>query len=361
MATQSPLLFNDAPTQLSPPWASPLSLGLMVTTGAVFGFAMNKGQVHLPHVIQDQMTLSQFTMMKMFLAALGMSALSKAIFRAVRPDDFDAIQKKRATDPSHAGVLTAGGLILGTGMAISGSCPGSVYVQLGAQIPSALPVWGGVLVGTLVTLALIKPLIGQWQESKPKVATIVPVRCVVHAAVGVILIGLAVVLEVFVPERDLQASAWLPTVAGVVVGSLQLPLVLLLRRSLGATQSYKSAIALALYPIRNTRVGKCLHVPAATDLSTFVFVLAVVVGSAVASAVSTDPIPTGPIPSVLSSLVGGALIGVGATVACGCTSGHGLSGAALLMKSSFIVLPAIFVGGIATGLLRSVVVSGQRA
>ncbi|RHY27320.1 hypothetical protein DYB32_006863 [Aphanomyces invadans] len=215
------------------------------------------------------MTLSQFTMMKMFLAALGMSALSKAIFRAVRPDDFDAIQKKRATDPSHAGVLTAGGLILGTGMAISGSCPGSVYVQLGAQIPSALPVWGGVLVGTLVTLALIKPL---WQESKPKVATIVPVRCVLHAAVGVILIGLAVVLEVFVPERDLQASAWLPTVAGVVVGSLQLPLVLLLRRSLGATQSYKSAIALALYPIRNTRVGKCLHVPAATDLSTFVFV-----------------------------------------------------------------------------------------
>ncbi|RLO09850.1 hypothetical protein DYB28_004654 [Aphanomyces astaci] len=105
------------------------------------------------------MSMSQFTMMKMFLAALGTSAVSKAIFHALRPKDFEAIQRKRAADPSHAVVLATGGLLLGIGMDISGSCPGSVYVQLGAGIPTALPVFGGVLAGTLLATALAKPMV----------------------------------------------------------------------------------------------------------------------------------------------------------------------------------------------------------
>ncbi|RHY18023.1 hypothetical protein DYB34_012291 [Aphanomyces astaci] len=242
------------------------------------------------------MSMSQFTMMKMFLAALGTSVVSKAIFHALRPKDFEAIQRKRAADPSHAVVLATGGLLLGIGMDISGSCPGSVYVQLGAGIPTALPVFGGVLAGTLLATALAKPM-----------------------------------------------------VPGVAVGSLQLPLVFILHRSLGATLSYKILLDKIFSPVRE--VTQFLHLPTISDLSTLVFVVSVVAGSAVAT--STPPLPLGPLPSVAASLVGGALIGVGSTVACGCTSGHGLSGVALLMKSSLIVLPFIFAGGIATGLVRS--------
>ncbi|RHY96912.1 hypothetical protein DYB35_011747 [Aphanomyces astaci] len=111
-----------------------------------------------------------------------------------------------------------------------------------------------------------------------------------------------------------------------------------------------------MYPIRNTSAGKRLNVPSISDLSTLLFVVFIVAGSAVATVTSTPPLPLGPLPSVAASLVGGALIGVGSTVACGCTSGHGLSGVALLMISSLIVLPFIFAGGIATGLVRSLFV-----
>ncbi|RLO09170.1 hypothetical protein DYB28_003546 [Aphanomyces astaci] len=297
------------------------------------------------------MSLSQFTMMKMFLAALGTSVVSKAIFHALRPNDFEAIQRKRAADPSHAVVLATGGLLLGIGMDISGSCPGSVYVQLGAGIPTALPVFGGVLAGSLLASALAKPM-----DEKAKVKRFVALPWMAHAFVGLFIIGLAVVLEVLVPEDPLPAAAWLPSIAGVVVGSLQLPLVLVLRRSLGATQSYESVLGLGMYPIRNTSAGKRLNVPSISDLSTLLFVVFIVAGSAVATVTSTPPLPLGSLPSVAASLVGGALIGVGSTVACGCTSGHGLSGVALLMISSLIVLPFIFAGGIATGLVRSLLV-----
>ncbi|RHZ24586.1 hypothetical protein DYB31_014678, partial [Aphanomyces astaci] len=264
------------------------------------------------------MSLSQFTMMKMFLAALGTSVVSKAIFHALRPNDFEAIQRKRAADPSHAVVLATGGLLLGIGMDISGSCPGSVYVQLGAGIPTALPVFGGVLAGSLLASALAKPM-----DEKAKIKRFVALPWMAHAFVGLFIIGLAVVLEVLVPEDPLPAAAWLPSIAGVVMGSLQLPLVLVLRRSLGATQSYESVLGLGMYPIRNTSAGKRLNVPSISDLSTLLFVVFIVAGSAVATVTSTPPLPLGPLPSVAASLVGGALIGVGSTVACGCTSGHG--------------------------------------
>ncbi|ETV64342.1 hypothetical protein H257_18750 [Aphanomyces astaci] len=330
-------------------WKSPSSLGVMVTTGAAFGFAMNKGQVHLPMVIQNQMSMSQFTMMKMFLAALGTSVVSKAIFHALRPKDFEAIQRKRAADPSHAVVLATGGLLLGIGMDISGSCPGSVYVQLGAGIPTALPVFGGVLAGTLLATALAKPMIAQWQANKRRINTTVLLSWPAHALLGVVILGSSVALEFVAPELPLPSSAWLPTLAGIAVGSLQLPLVFILHRSLGATLSYKILLDKIFSPVRE--VTQFLHLPTISDLSTLVFVVSVVAGSAVAT--STPPLPIGSLPSVAASLVGGAFIGVGSTVACGCTSGHGLSGVALLMKSSLIVLPFIFAGGIATGLVRS--------
>ncbi|RHY80822.1 hypothetical protein DYB26_002512 [Aphanomyces astaci] len=187
------------------------------------------------------MSMSQFTMMKMFLAALGTSAVSKAIFHALQPKDFEAIQRKRAADPSHAVVLATGGLLLGIGMDISGSCPGSVYVQLGAGIPTALPVFGGVLAGTLLATALAKPM-----------------------------------------------------VPGVAVGSLQLPLVFILHRSLGATLSYKILLDKIFSPVRE--VTQFLHLPTISDLSTLVFVVSVVAGSAVAN--STPPLPIGSLPSI---------------------------------------------------------------
>ena len=51
------------------------------------------------------------------------------------------------------------------------------------------------------------------------------------------------------------------------------------------------------------------------------------------------------------AFVGGFLMLLGARIADGCTSGHGISGIAQLSIGSFIAVAAMFAGGIGTAML----------
>jgi hypothetical protein len=55
---------------------------------------------------------------------------------------------------------------------------------------------------------------------------------------------------------------------------------------------------------------------------------------------------TGRVGRLLKALAGGVLAGVGARIAAGCTSGVGLSGAAVLSVAGFVFLGAFFVAGL---------------
>jgi uncharacterized membrane protein YedE/YeeE len=54
---------------------------------------------------------------------------------------------------------------------------------------------------------------------------------------------------------------------------------------------------------------------------------------------------------LLVAFGGGALMALGARLAGGCTSGHGISGSMQLALSSWIVLGCLFAGGMATAAL----------
>lgn len=54
---------------------------------------------------------------------------------------------------------------------------------------------------------------------------------------------------------------------------------------------------------------------------------------------------------IFSAFAGGIMLGFGARLAGGCTSGHGISGAFQLSIASWISLIAFFVGGVLTALL----------
>jgi hypothetical protein len=51
------------------------------------------------------------------------------------------------------------------------------------------------------------------------------------------------------------------------------------------------------------------------------------------------------------AFIGGFIMLVGARIADGCTSGHGLSGMAQLSVGSTVAVAAMFAGGIATAML----------
>jgi uncharacterized protein len=54
------------------------------------------------------------------------------------------------------------------------------------------------------------------------------------------------------------------------------------------------------------------------------------------------------LPGFILMVVGGFLVGFGARYADGCTSGHGITGTAMLQPMSFIALIGFFVGGLFT-------------
>jgi uncharacterized membrane protein YedE/YeeE len=56
-------------------------------------------------------------------------------------------------------------------------------------------------------------------------------------------------------------------------------------------------------------------------------------------------------PRLLVAFIGGGLMAIGARMAGGCTSGHGISGALQLSVSSWIALVCFFVGGVITAML----------
>lgn len=51
---------------------------------------------------------------------------------------------------------------------------------------------------------------------------------------------------------------------------------------------------------------------------------------------------------IITALIGGFFVGLGARLAGGCTSGHGISGTMQLAVSSWIALISFFVGGVIT-------------
>jgi hypothetical protein len=161
--------------------------------------------------------------------------------------------------------------------------------------------------------------------------------------------------------------AWSPYVAGIVIGLLQIPAFLLIETALGTSSSYVTVgglIAGWVDPaiLKIDYVAK--HV-AATGKNWWQ--VALVVGIALGAFVSSrmsgtrrqaiSPIwqralgSPSPARRYAVAFAAGFLMLVGARIADGCTSGHGLSGVAQLAVGSIVAVAAMFAGGIATGLI----------
>lgn len=169
----------------------------------------------------------------------------------------------------------------------------------------------------------------------------------------------------------LNARAWSPYLAGVIIGLLQIPAFLLIDTALGASSSYVTAAAyIAL------QIDASILDPAATQFAYFqnhltpgknFWQAALVVGillGAFASALASRSLrqAVSPIWAKATGItsftgrapmafLGGFIMLFGARLASGCTSGHGLSGTAQLAVSSTVAVGAMFAGGIITAML----------
>jgi uncharacterized membrane protein YedE/YeeE len=165
---------------------------------------------------------------------------------------------------------------------------------------------------------------------------------------------------------SLRDQAWSPYLAGVIIGLLQVPAFLLIGTALGASSSYVTIAAHAgsvIDPTITSLDYAARHLWGAKNWWQVALVVGIAVG-AFASARLSGSLRRGVSPIWSRALAsdsrakrfafafaGGFLMLLGARIADGCTSGHGISGIAQLALGSFVAVTAMFAGGILTATL----------
>lgn len=164
----------------------------------------------------------------------------------------------------------------------------------------------------------------------------------------------------------LRDKAWSPYAAGVLIGLLQIPAFLLIETALGTSSSYVT-IAAHVAALADASVGKmdylAKHMYGAKNLWQLAMVAGIVIGAYVSmrasgahrqmispvwkKAVGLDSLSS----RAPMAFGGGFIMVLGARIADGCTTGHGISGMAQLAVGSTVVVTAMFAGAIATALL----------
>ncbi|MFA6264660.1 MAG: YeeE/YedE thiosulfate transporter family protein [Pseudolabrys sp.] len=165
----------------------------------------------------------------------------------------------------------------------------------------------------------------------------------------------------------LSQKAWSPYAAGIVIGLLQIPAFLLIETALGASSSYVTigGLIASWFDPSAPKIDYIARHIAANGKNWWqvALVLGVAIGAFISMKMSgakrapISPIwrnalgSASPAKRYAVAFGGGFLMLVGARIADGCTSGHGLSGMAQLSVGSTVAVAAMFAGGIATATL----------
>ncbi|XP_072173517.1 uncharacterized protein [Diadema setosum] len=354
-----------------------IGVKLLVTgaAGIVFGFVMEKGRVFEPQIIRGQMLFQNFVMLKMFLSGIVaslvcFSLLSLLPFASI---NFKSARSNAGCRTNRKGVKAAaiGGAMLGSGMAMSGACPGATLIEVGAGVQNAGMTFAGCLLGALLyglTEERVNKLLKPKNEitftklderlSLPYHKLALPLALVI----GIIL----AVIEYLAPWRSELTSpnaehvpegaaglfairSWPPILAGSIVGSLQLPIVLAVDEPIGGSRGYCTMVSRIL-PSSFLQGSSPYLRASRTGLRNWwqvVYISSAIAGAA-ASALSSGTWASTYGVAPLHALLGGTVMVYGSRLAGGCTSGHGLSGIGMLSLLSFVAIPSMFLGGITT-------------
>ncbi len=164
---------------------------------------------------------------------------------------------------------------------------------------------------------------------------------------------------------NLRSKAWSPYLAGIIVGLLQIPALLIISSPIGASSSYTAVsgyLAGAFDSDIMTMDYFNKYMTSTKYLWQGSMVFAIALGAYLsrklsgATRHSFSPVWTKACgitslwPRMLMGFAGGFIMLFGARWAGGCTSGHGLSGVGQLAVSSIVVTLSFFIAGIVVSL-----------
>ncbi len=133
---------DDAAQPTQKPSAAPekqLALGLL--SGIAFGFLLQKGGVAKYHVLEGQLLLADFTVVKIMLSAVVVGMIGIHIMHRMGLVELHLKPTRYASN-------VIGGLVFGTGFALSAYCPGTGAAALGQGNFDAIAMMVGMVGGS---------------------------------------------------------------------------------------------------------------------------------------------------------------------------------------------------------------------
>ena len=253
-----------------------------------------------------------------------------------------------------------GGLLLGAGMTIAGACPSTVFPQVVTGIPSGFFTLAGAVTGGILWTGYGSRLKSppSFDHAKPafsgpptlqsqlKISTIQAL--VVYDCICIVIV---LFITMLCPRTSLPPMA--PIVGGIFIGATQASSLLLTNNTLGTSSSFEEVGHWFWYAwqtlIRSDQWELASRKPSVRSMT---FVIGIMVGSWVYAQLMTRyssiarTLDEDPTISAQNAFVGGCMMTIGARLAGGCTSGHGISGMATMSVASFVSVASMFAGGI---------------
>lgn len=236
---------------------------------------------------------------------------------------------------------------MGAGMALSSACPGTVLAQVAAGTRSGFFALGGAILGGIAWTGVLSNPVKRCKEQ----TSVEQQHSTLHDKMGLSRGATLFLFEVaclaFVAATTLVAprfnSATIPgATAGLFIVSAQL-LSLLARRSMvGVSSTYEE---LGNYFWWLVKGGDAKSRPRAYQ--SILFAIGMVTGASAlfhTMPAFSQNMPAVDVPPVLAA-AGGMLLVLGARLAGGCPSGHGLSGISLLSTASITTIATSFMTG----------------
>lgn len=249
-----------------------------------------------------------------------------------------------------------GGAMIGIGMALTGACPGTVFVQAGAGLPSGIFVLSGGILGGLLFVSS-QPSIANFSKGRassktnsqltiPKSFGVSP--WVVLAMWEVMCFGMLQLLSRVKGAATGTQGLVSPVLGGLLIGTAQACAVMLTRHTVGTSSAFEDVGRW----LRNVSSG---HVSKGPITASIMFDAGIVSASALlvrfllpAAAAQASAHLVSPSTAIL----GGAVMTFGSRLAGGCTSGHGISGMATFSWASLVSIGSMFAAGVLVAALR---------
>lgn len=141
---------NESSTGLSG-----VALTMSLLMGVFFGIVLTKSEVVRWQRVHDMFYFREPHMYLIIGVGVVVAMISMLIIKKLEAKSIEGQPIKYSPKPFHKGVLF-GGAIFGAGWAITGSCPGPIYAQIGAGAWMALFTFAGAMVG-MFAYAYLKP------------------------------------------------------------------------------------------------------------------------------------------------------------------------------------------------------------